>query len=348
MSNLKIGIIGLGWVAGAHIEAFKQIAGVEVAAVCSRRELDESVLEAKYGIALKLYNRYEEMIADPTLDIIDICTPHPLHPEQAILVAQAGKHIFFEKPIAFSCADACRIREVVREAGVKVCVGLELRYNSQAMAINSLVERGLLGEVYYAEVDYYHGVGPWYGQFPWNIKKDMGGSSLLTAGIHAVDMLMWFMDSEVEEVTSYSNKSKSELFEPYEYDTTSVTLLKFQNGKIGKITSIVDCLQPYYFHIHLVGSKGSILDDQFYSSDIEGTSKDRWGRLGVPKIDSGDVDDHPYLPQFTEFVRSIKEDSIMPLTDFETAFQSHTIVYVADMSAESGKPVKIDDVKNSS
>src|SRR5699024_260812 len=161
--------------------------------------------------------------------------PHPLHPEQAILVAQAGKHIFFEKPIAFSCADACRIREVVREAGVKVCVGLELRYNSQAMAINSLVERGLLGEVYYAEVDYYHGVGPWYGQLPWNIKKDMGGSSLLTAGIHAVDMLMWFMDSEVEEVTSYSNKSKSELFEPYEYDTTSVTLLKFQNGKIGKI-----------------------------------------------------------------------------------------------------------------
>src|SRR5699024_8878637 len=131
----------------------------------------------------------------------------------------------------------------------------------------------LLGKIHYGEVDYYHGVGPWYGQFPWNVKKEMGGSSLLTAGIHALDLLLWYMGGEGEEVTSYSAKSKSEVFAPYEYDTTSVTLLKFSDGRVGKVASVIDCLQPDYFHVQLTGSEGSLLDNKFSSANLEGTSK---------------------------------------------------------------------------
>lgn len=344
MSNLKVGIVGLGWVAGAHIETFKAVEGVEVTAICSRRKLDESDLEQQYGIPLKVYNQYEEMLKDPSLDIIDICTPHPLHAEQAIAAARAGKHILIEKPIALNYKEAKKVGDVIKETGVQTCVGLELRYSGQATAIHSMISRGLLGDLHYAEVDYYHGIGPWYGQFPWNVKKDMGGSSLLTGGIHALDLLLWFMDSEVEEVTSYSNKSGNELFQPYEYDPTSVSLLKFKNGRIGKVASVVDCLQPYYFHIHLIGSRGSLLDDQFYSTQLEGTDKDRWGKLGVPMIDSGDVEDHPYLPQFTAFVESIKNKKTMPLTDFDTALQSHKVCFAIDLSAQEGHTVKLSDL----
>lgn len=345
MANLKVGVVGLGWVAGAHIETLKHINGVEVTAVCSRRPLQESELETQYGIPLKLYHDYEQMLRDPDLDIIDICTPHPFHAAQAIAAARAGKHMIIEKPIALSYADACKIKAAVKEAGVQVCVGLELRFSGQAMAIKSMIDQHLLGDVHYGEVDYYHGIGPWYKQFDWNIKKDMGGSSLLTGGIHALDLLMSFMGSDVEEVTSYSTKSNNELFKPYEYDTTSVTLLKFGDGRIGKVASVVDCIQPYYFHIHLVGSAGSILDDQFYSSRLEGTSKDKWGKLGVPLIDSGDVDDHPYLPQFTAFVESINQGTAMPGTDFDTAFLSHQVAFAADLSADRGGTVRLADLK---
>ena len=54
-----------------------------------------------------------------------------------------------------------------------------------------IIDNGLLGELHYAEVDYYHGIGPWYGQYEWNIKKGFGGSTLLTAGCHALDALLF-------------------------------------------------------------------------------------------------------------------------------------------------------------
>ena len=76
MSELNVGIVGLGWVAGAHIETFKTVSGARVGGVSSRRRLDESELEATYGVPLKVYGSYEEMLADPEIDIVDICTPH--------------------------------------------------------------------------------------------------------------------------------------------------------------------------------------------------------------------------------------------------------------------------------
>jgi len=341
MPNLKVGVVGLGWVAGAHIETFKQIEGVEVVAIHSRRSLNEAELSNQFGIPLKVYNDYDAMLKDASLDIIDICTPHPFHAAQAIAAANAGKHIYLEKPIALSYKDALAVSQAIEKAGVRSCVGFELRFSGQGVAIRSMIEQGLLGTVHYGEVDYYHGIGPWYGQFPWNIKKDMGGSSLLTAGVHALDTLLWFMDGEVEEVTSYSCKSDNEIFSSYEYDTTSVSLLKFKDGRIGKIASVIDCLQPYYFHINLTGSKGSMLDNKFYSSQLKGTSKDRWSELGVPMIDSGDVDDHPYKPQFASFVESIRNKKDMALTDFKTALVTHKVAYAADLSAQEGHPVKL-------
>lgn len=341
MSDLNIGIVGLGWVAGAHIETFKNVQGANVTAVCSRRVLNETDLEKEYGIPIKAYQNFDEMLKDPLLDVIDICTPHPYHAEQAIAVAKAGKHLIIEKPIALNYKDAKAVSNAIREAGVLACVCFEVRFSGQGMAIRSMLDEGLLGDLHYGEVDYYHGIGPWYNQYGWNIKKDMGGSSLLTAGCHALDLLLWYMDGEVEEVTSYSNKSGNEYFKPYEYDTTTVSLLKFKNGRIGKVASVIDALQPYYFHIHLTGSKGSLLDDKFYSSKLKGTTKDRWSRIAAPLIDSGDVSDHPYQPQFQSFVDSIGRGEPMPLTDFETAFKSHKVAYAADLSSKTGKTVKI-------
>ena len=343
MSQLNIGIVGLGWVAGAHIAAFNKIPGAKVTAVCSRRELDEAAISAQYGTPLKAYSDYEAMLADPNIHVIDICTPHPLHAEQAIAAAKAGKHLIIEKPIAISYEDAVAMRKAIHEARVKTCVCFEVRFSQQATVIQSIIEEGLLGELHYGEADYYHGIGPWYGQFPWNVKKDFGGSSLLTAGCHALDALLMFMGSEVEEVTSYSNRSSNPIFEPYEYDTTTVTLLKFKNGKLGKVASVVDCLQPYYFHIHLVGSEGSLLDNKFHSAKLK-LNKNRWSQLSTALVDSGDVADHPYEPQFKAFVESFETGKTMPLTDFDTAFESHRVVFAADLSAAEGRTVKMSEL----
>ena len=84
MSQLNVGIVGLGWVAGAHIETFKAVKGADITAVCSRRTQDEALLSAEFGTPLKAYTDYIEMLANPDIHVIDICTPHPYHADQAV------------------------------------------------------------------------------------------------------------------------------------------------------------------------------------------------------------------------------------------------------------------------
>ena len=344
-NELNVGIVGLGNVAGAHINAFKNVKGAKVVAVCSKRLHKEAELERKYGVRLKVFSNYEYMLADPDIHIIDICSQHAYHTVQAIAAAKAKKHIIVEKPISLTFKDAIKIQKVIIESDVNVCVCFECRYSDHFSMIRSVIDNGLLGDVHYGEVDYFHGIGPRYNQYSWNIKKETGGSSLLTAGCHALDALLFFIDGTVEEVTSYSVKSKGEKFSSYEYDTTCTTILKFYDTrKIAKVTSCIDCIQPYYFHIHLIGSEGSLLDNKFCSNKLNGMDKNKWSTLGTTLVDSGDVNSHPYAPQFQSFVQSIENGRKMPLTDFDTAFNTHKIIFAADISAKERRPVKLSEL----
>jgi len=152
------------------------------------------------------------------------------------------------------------------------------------------------------------------------------------------------MGDEVEEVTSYATQSANPIFAAYEYKTSSTTILKFRNGSIGKCAAIVDCLQPYYFHTHLVGSEGSILDNKFHSQTLPGLNRNAWSQLSMRMLDSGDVADHPYQTQFQAFFDALDAGKEMPLTSFRDAFITHRVMAAADKSAAEGRPVKITEI----
>lgn len=340
MKTYNVGIIGHGWVATAHIPAINASGKAQVTAIYSSRPLDEAALSSKYGHPVKAYSNLSQMLADPSIDAVSVCSYPQDHAKHVIAAAKAGKHIIMEKPLAMSWKDCLAMDKAIREAGVKTCVCFECRWSSQFLVTKAVIDQGLLGELHYGEIDYYHGIGPWYGQFRWNTRKDAGGSSLLTAGCHALDALLLCMGTDVVEVTSYDTKSKSPIFKPYEYTTSSVTLLKFASGKIGKCAAIVDCLQPYYFHTHLVGSEGSLLDQKFHSHKLH-TNKHKWSELSMKMLDSGDVSDHPYQTQFTAFFDALSQGKDMPLTSFKDALKTHEVLFAADKSAATGKPVKL-------
>src|SRR5438093_4477371 len=159
------------------------------------------------------------MLAAPEIHAVSICCYPYQHARQAIAAASAGKDIIIEKPLALSWKDCLAIEVAVKKAKVKTCVCFECRYSSQFLTTKAVIDRGLLGDLHYGEIDYYHGIGPWYGQFRWNTRKDAGGSSLLTAGCHALDALLLCMGNDVVEVTSYDTRSHSKIFAPYEYTT---------------------------------------------------------------------------------------------------------------------------------
>jgi len=337
MKKYNVGVIGYSWAAEAHIAAINATSLAKVTTICSSRQLDSAMISSKFGSPIATYTDLDKMLSNPDIDIVSICSYPYDHAKQAIAAAKAGKHLIIEKPVALSREDCLAVESAVKSAGVKTCVCFECRFSSQLMTTKALIDKGLLGQIHYAEIDYYHGIGPWYAQYRWNKKKDGGGSSLLSAGCHAMDAMLMIMGNEVQSVCSYATSSKNKDFLPYEYPTSSVTILNFKNGNIGKVASVIDCLQPYYFHIHLVGSQGSVLDNKFYSTQLGGLNKAKWSELSMKMLDSGDVSDHPYQTQFETFFQSIQNGVEMPLTSLKDALYTHDVIFAADLSIESNK-----------
>ncbi|MFC1537674.1 Gfo/Idh/MocA family protein, partial [Gemmatimonadota bacterium] len=316
----------------------------EPVAVMDTRKLDPAQIKAEHGVDVKVYDDYDKFLKDKNIDIVDICTPHPFHPEMTIKAANAGKNLVIEKPLGLKFEDTVKMLEAVEENGVLTSVCFEVRFISVAQAHKSIIKRGLIGDVYFAECDYFHGIGPWYGQFEWNVKKDMGGSSLLTAGCHALDVLLWLTGGEVEEVCSYSTRSTHEAYKPYEYDPTSVTLLKFKDsGLIGKVASVTDCMQPYVFNMNIVGTHGTVKNDQFYSKKINGLQQ--WSKLDVQLVDSGDVAHHPYSDQFAYYAECL-DKGVEGHNNLKSAFETHRVIFAADRSAATGRPVSLSEFES--
>ena len=343
MKPYNVAVIGYGWASTAHIQAINSTSLAQVTAVCSSRPQNAAELSARHGGRIETFTDLEVMLRRPDIHAVSICSYPQQHAAQAIAAARAGKHIILEKPISLSAADAKAVAAAVKAAGVRTCVCFECRFSSQFLATKAVIDAGLLGALHYGEVDYYHGIGPWYGQYRWNTAVESGGSSLLSAGCHALDALLLCMGGQVESVTSSATRSGAKAFADYKYDTTSVTIVRFRGGALGKVASVIDCLQPYYFHTHLVGSEGSLLDNKFHSTRL-GVDKAHWSSLSMKLLDSGDVSDHPYQTQFEAFFGAIAAGREMPLTSLETALQSHYACLAADLSAKENRAVSLAEI----
>lgn len=334
MAEYGVGIVGTGWVAGEHMRAWCANPHTELLGVVSRTRAGAERKVQEVGVPCQVYDSYEDMLADPRIDIVSICTPPNLHVEQAVAAAKAGKHICLEKAIAVDLEGLRTLRDAVRQAGVKTVVSFVLRWNPMFETVKAQLADGTIGRVFYAESDYYHGIGPWYAQFSWNVKKSVGASSLLSAGIHAVDALRWFLGSEATEVRAYSVRSDHPPFDAYEYDPTQVQIIKFANGAIGKVASSIENVSPYVFNVFLLGDKGTIKDNLIWSPS-KYPGQRGWASYPTVLPDSGDVTHHPFQLEINHFVDCIINDKESH-TNVEDAVKTHELAIAADMSAERG------------
>jgi len=340
MADYGVGVVGMGWVAGEHMRAWHANPHTEVVGVVSRtREGAESKI-AEVGIPAKIYDSYEQMLTDPNIHIVSICTPPNLHVEQAVAAAEAGKHICLEKAIAIDLDSLRTLRDTIRATKVKTVVSFVLRWNPMFETIKAQLADGTIGRIFYAESDYYHGIGPWYKQFSWNIKKSVGASSLLSAGIHAVDALRWFVGSEAAEVRAVSTRSDHPPFDVYEYDPTQVLMIKFADGTVGKVTSSIENVSPYVFNVFLLGDEGTIRDNLIWSPKKFPGQLD-WASVPIIMPTSGDVTHHPFQAEIDHFVDCIIKD-VESHTNVEDAVKTHELVMAADLSAaKDGEAVKL-------
>jgi len=338
MKELGVGIIGTGWVSGEYLRAFEDNPHTQVRGLVSREKARAEAKAQEYGAAACVaYDRLEAMLANPSIQIVVVCTPHHLHVSQAVAAAQAGKHLVIEKPVALDLEGLRKLQAAVRAAKVKTVVGFVLRWNPSFEMIKAFLADGLIGNLFLAEIDYLHGIGPWYAQYEWNIKKEMAGSSLLTAGCHAVDGLRWFAGKRAVEVHAYANVSRGNPLR-YEYEPNSVTLVRFEDGTIGKVTSSVECVQPYIFNVELFGDEGTIRNNQVFSK--RWTGQKGWATVPTILPDSGDVTHHPFKHEVQHFVDCILNNRESH-ANLEDAALTHEICFASDISVREKRPVAL-------
>ncbi len=338
MKTMGVGIIGTGWVSGEYIKAFEANAHTEVRGIVSRDKARGESKAREHSLArCRAYDRLEAMLEDSSVHLVAICTPHHLHVPQGVAAAKAGKHLVLEKPVALDLAGLRRLQTAVREARVKTVTSFVLRWNPLFETIRALLRDNVIGRLFYAEVDYLHGIGPWYAQYAWNIKKAMGGSSLLTAGCHAVDGLRWFVGKRAVEVFAYANFSAQNPL-GYEYEPNSVTLVRFKDGSLGKIASSIECVMPYVFNIELLGDQGTIRNNQVFSKRWVGQKS--WATIPTILPDSGDVTHHPFREEVNHFVDCILNNRESHAALEDTA-ETHEICFASEISAREKRPVTL-------
>jgi predicted dehydrogenase len=339
MERIGVAVHGAGWVSGEHIKAYQRNPHTELVAICSRTRASAEARAAEAGLGtVRICTDYKDLLQDPRIHAISLCTPPNLHAQETIAAAQAGKHILIEKAAANDLPSLRAMGRAVRDAGVRTVVSFVLHWNPEFILIKRMLAEEAIGPIFYAEADYWHNIGPQYLQYSWNVKKGIAGSVLLSAGCHAVDAIRYFVQDEVEEVCAYSNKRNPE----YEYDTNLVGIMKFAGGAIGKVSASFDVQSPYAFNIDLLGEHGSIRDNRIYSRDFFAGQTD-WLEVPTIRPDSGDVTHHPFEGEIDHFVDCILsgKESHVNLSD---AIRTHEVCLALDHAAETGKPVRIADL----
>ena len=194
--RLRIGIIGCGGIAnGKHMPSLKAINRVDMVAFCDIIREKAEKAAAEYGTPdAKVYTDYKELLNDKTIDVVHVCTPNRSHADISIDALNAGKHVMCEKPMAKTAADARRMVEAAKKSGKKLTIGYQHRHKPESTYLKSVIERGDLGDIYYAKAFAIRRRGtPNWGVFL--NEYEQGGGPLIDIGTHSLDLTLYLMNN---------------------------------------------------------------------------------------------------------------------------------------------------------
>ncbi len=225
--KFKVGIIGCGVICENHLVPLSKNKNTQVVAVCDIVKDRADKIADKYNC--KAYYNYMDMINNERLDSVHICLPHHLHSEVSVYALNNGLDVLCEKPMDISLTRALKMKDAADKSKRKLGIVFQNQYTAGATLIKSRLNGGKLGKIigasaqlmWYRDQKYYDH-DDWRGK--WNTE---GGGVTINQAVHTLDLLMSFVDSEVDSVNvSLSHKGETTI----EVEDTSEGVIKFKNG----------------------------------------------------------------------------------------------------------------------
>ncbi|HYJ70014.1 MAG TPA: Gfo/Idh/MocA family oxidoreductase [Nocardioidaceae bacterium] len=272
MRTLRWGVIGLGRIVKSTIApAMVAEPECELVAGVSRDQARADAFAQEFG-APYAYTSYDEMLANPEVEAVYIATPNAQHFEQVVAAAEAGKHVWCDKPMAVTVADAVREVEACDKAGVKLGINFHNRQLPWVRDVKQMVAAGAIGDVRTIQVEASAGVRPHEG---WRNDPELAGiGTTFNVGVHVYDFLSYILDSDPVEVVAMWDDDN------FAVEIQALALIRFANG----VTAYVNCNQrlPHPQNdIDIYGTTGRIVG--------HGVTRSREdGRLVITKADGSE------------------------------------------------------------
>ena len=339
-SILNAAVIGLG--AGArHAQAFADIPETALAALCDTDELRLREVGARYPGA-HLTTDWRDIVRDPKLHLVSVCTPDHLHYEHASALVRSGKHVLCEKPMTTSLSEAQELVALVHEHGVALAVGNVLRYVPQFALALDYARCGKLGELFLVEGDYVHDMRPVFRRTPWRVDPDHPQNAIFGGGVHPIDLLRKVGGNAVEVFAYGSAKTLPEYNAP---DSVLISI-KFENGCLGKVWVTFGVQQRPHNRVSLniYGDRGSVQADSLHAElkvYVDGAAP---GQTDWATIPLEQVVGHPVRAELENLVETILCGR-PPRVGVVDGARTVAVMAAAQDSLERGIPVAVPEIQ---
>ncbi|RMH91077.1 MAG: gfo/Idh/MocA family oxidoreductase, partial [Calditrichaeota bacterium] len=252
--KIRIGLVGCGRISRNHFRAIEHHTdNMELAAIC---EIDpERLQEHVDRYKVPGYQRLEDMLTSESLDLVAICTPSGLHPEQVIECAQAGVHVMTEKPMATRWWDGLRMVRACDEARVRLFVVKQNRSNPTLQMLKRAVEEGRFGRIYMVHINvFWTRPQEYYDSAKWRGTWELDGGAFMNQASHYVDLLDWLI-GPVASVHAMTGT----LARNIEVEDTGVMNIRWRNGALGSM-AVTMLTYPKNFEgsITIIGERGTV------------------------------------------------------------------------------------------
>ena len=347
---IRIAILGGGGILGAHAPAFRSLADrCSVVAISEPRAERLPYIRQAFGDDIRVYGDYRDLLAQETLDAVDIILPHYLHAQATVEAAERGLHVLVEKVMARNVYECDLMIDACERAGVNLTVCHDRRYHGQWMALKEVVDSGVLGDIFYWKLD--HNQNVVFPEGTWVRRKDgIGGGAIMSCLTHQIDSLRWY-GGEFDSVMCMTKV----IPERMEGESLGVIAATMQSGALAQLSinwftrsNAVDN-GLWYEMVQVCGTKG----EAYYMSNkgtflllhepseleqpfvYEGTPSES----GFVQVRSGEWGGH--LRCIEEWVKLVRGEPAQVLTSGRDVRGTVEVAEAACLSAETGQRVNL-------
>jgi UDP-N-acetyl-2-amino-2-deoxyglucuronate dehydrogenase len=337
--KIRVAVVGCGRISGNHFGAIARHSdAIELVGVC---DIDAKVLAAhveKYGVPG--FAQLEEMLKREVVDLVALCTPSGIHPDQAVMAAKYGVNVMTEKPMATRWQDGVRMVKACDEAGVRLFVVKQNRRNSTLQLLKRAVEERRFGKIHMVHLNvFWTRPQSYYDQAKWRGTWEFDGGAFMNQASHYVDLLDWLI-GPVDKVQAMMSTTRD-----IEVEDTGVLNVRWRNGALGSM-SVTMLTYPKNLEgsITILGEKGTVRVGGVAVNDIQlwqfNEPRDYDERIAGANYETTSVYGFGHPLYYRNVIDVLRGDAEAE-TDGREGLKSLEILIAAYLSARDGRTVSL-------